>query len=696
MFNRHITILGLWTAMSLLPLPVLAQDQAADEPITELVVTGHRRAQPVLQHAGNIDVLDTATIERIGHQHPEELFVRASGVWVNRAPGQEHLTAIRAPVLTGPGSCGAFLFLEDSIPIRPSGFCNVNGLFEAGTEMAQSVEVIRGPGNALYGSNALHGIINVLMPEPGDGRQPLLALEGGANDFYRVRMDVPFDTSASWLASGVYAHDGGFRDDPYRQSKLHVKRAWDVTDGRFVLAASVTDLDQDTAGYVVGEDAYKDPNLNRINPNPEAFRKASSERVYGIWTRSLQQFELDMRPYVRHNDMEFLQHFLPGQPLEENSHVSAGLMTSATWDTETRSIVAGVDLEWSDLFLKETQDGPTEGSAFLVETRPEGKHYDYRVVSSGIAPYVQADWELGDRITLGAGLRAELVRYDYDNRMLDGNTRDDGTECGFGGCLYTRPADRSDNFTNIAPKLSLRYELSESTGLYANLLRGFRAPQATELYRLQSGQQVADLNSERLDSVEIGLRTQNSRRSIDVAAFAARKRDSIYRDAEGFNVSGARSKHLGIEGSFDLAFDEAWSLGVNASYAHHTYDFDTVASRGETFVSGRDVDTAPRILASAELVYAPASRFDASLLLTTIGKYYLDAENTATYPGHTIANLRVGFGLSDRLRLLLRINNVLDRDIADRADLAQGEYRYFPGRGRELFAELRYTPNESL
>ncbi len=44
----------------------------------------------------------------------------------------------------------------------------------------------------------------------------------------------------------------------------------------------------------------------------------------------------------------------------------------------------------------------------------------------------------------------------------------------------------------------------------------------------------------------------------------------------------------------------------------------------------------------------------------------------------------------------MRLNNVTDRDIADRADYAFGNYRYFPGRGRELFAELRYTPNESL
>ena len=45
----------------------------------------------------------------------------------------------------------------------------------------------------------------------------------------------------------------------------------------------------------------------------------------------------------------------------------------------------------------------------------------------------------------------------------------------------------------------------------------------------------------------------------------------------------------------------------------------------------------------------------------------------------------------------MRLNNLTDRSIADRADFAFGNYRYFPGRGREFFAEIQYlTTNESL
>ncbi|MDJ0812949.1 MAG: TonB-dependent receptor [Woeseiaceae bacterium] len=663
------------------------------ELIEELVVTSQRREQPRLWHPGNIDRLDAETLNEVRHHHMHELLSRVSGVWLSRGSGQEHLTAIRSPVLTGAGSCGAFLFLEDGIPVRPAGFCNVNGLLEANTEQAQSIEVIRGPGNALYGSNALHGITNVLMPMPGPDRAPSASLEVGANDFYRINVQAPFDTGSPWLASLVYADDGGFRDDAgYQQAKLHSKLRFDAGDGDFVLGFTATDLDQETAGFILGEDAYKDPDVNRSNPNPEAFRKASAQRLYGIWNTATDRFDIDVRPFLRHSDMEFLQHFLPGQPLEENGHVSAGALATLAFDGDKHRTVFGVDVEWADIFLKQTQDGPTVGSPFLVETRPEGKHYDYDVTSGNAAAYVQTDWTVNERLTLAAGLRLDYITYDYKNRMLDGNTRDDGTECGFGGCLYSRPADRSDSFTNLAPKATLNYRFSDALSGYGSLARGFRAPQATELYRLQSGQEVADLDSERIDAFEVGVRRITSELSLDIALFAMKKRDSVYRDADGFNVTGAKSEHLGVEIAIDWPFAERWSLALDATYARHTYDFDVVASRGETFVAGRDVDTAPRWLGSLELRFEPTPRIDTALQLASIGKYYLDAENNFDYPGHTIANLRAGVALGQNIDVILRLNNVTDRDIADRADYAFGNYRYFPGRGRELFAEIRYTP----
>jgi outer membrane receptor protein involved in Fe transport len=296
-----------------------------------------------------------------------------------------------------------------------------------------------------------------------------------------------------------------------------------------------------------------------------------------------------------------------------------------------------------------------------------------------------------ERLALSAGLRVEHVKYDYDNRMLDGNTRDDGTPCGFGGCLYTRPGDRSDTFSNIAPKLGGRLKLGKAMVAYANAARGFRAPQMTELYRLQSGQLVSDLKSESIDSLEAGVRTVRDDWEFDASFFVMRKKDSVYRDANGYNVSGGRSRHRGVEIAWDWQLHESWRFSVDGTYALHQYDFDAVAARGETFASGNDVDSAPRWLGSAGLNFDAGGRVAADLQWVAVGPYYLDAENRHSYPGHGLLNLRARIELADEVSLAVRLNNVTDRLVADRADFAFGTYRYFPGRRREVFVELRFA-----
>ena len=82
------------------------------------------------------------------------------------------MISLRSPVLTGAGACGAFFTAEDGINLRAPGFCNVNQLFDANLLQAAGVEVVKGPANATYGSNAVNGVINVLTKSASKRRTP--------------------------------------------------------------------------------------------------------------------------------------------------------------------------------------------------------------------------------------------------------------------------------------------------------------------------------------------------------------------------------------------------------------------------------------------------------------------------------------------------------------------------------------------
>jgi len=108
------------------------------------------------QQVETIDVILPTALEGLTLAHPAEILNSVAGVNIHRGSGQEHLTAIRSPVLTGGAGAGSFLYALDGVPLRAAGFANVNGLLEAPTEIASRIEVFKGPGPADYGSNAVH------------------------------------------------------------------------------------------------------------------------------------------------------------------------------------------------------------------------------------------------------------------------------------------------------------------------------------------------------------------------------------------------------------------------------------------------------------------------------------------------------------------------------------------------------------
>lgn len=693
--------LGNWLlgCLFVLGAPLSSAQERLEDPLAsgdstlleEIVVTGSLADR--VGDAGSVTVVDSAVLDLIRPTHINETLVRVPGAWVSRGSGQEHLTAIRSGVLTGAGACGEFLMLENGVPLRPAGFCNINNLFEVNHEQASRVEVVRGAGGALFGGNAVHGAINVVQSTAAPGLS--LSVEGGPFDYYQVRGEYGAELNGQQLSiKALSTSTNGYRDDTgFGQQKLSVLHEGRV--GRFQVTnlLSATLLNQETGGFVNGFEAFEDNDLQDSNPNPEAFRDAWAVRVSSRWETELANgLGLAITPYARRSAMAFLQHFLPGQPLETNDQSSFGVVGELTFGGDRWNGKVGTTLEYLDGSLKEDQDGPTLGSAFLIETRPEGLHYDYDVESFSAAAYYDVNFQVNDALSIVHSLRVETLEYDYTNLTLVGNTREDGTTCGFGGCLYTRPASRDDRFTNVAGRVGANYQLGQVFGqdaqAFLTVSTGFRPPQATELYRLQSGQTVADLDSERLNSIEAGF----SAGGLSVSVYNDTTRDFIFRDSEGFNLSNGRTRSQGIELSTDVAVNESHAFDLVVSYARHKYDFTVAAGLGEQIIDGNDIDTAPRWLGSARWRYTPRAGVLSELELVGVGQHFINAANTAEYDGHVLVNWRGSWQVRDAVRVYARVVNVLDEEYAERADFAFGGFRYFPGQPRQLYLGVEYSP----
>ena len=652
----------------------------------EVVVTGERRPVSIDLTSSSVSVISVEELRRIGADHPSEVLNRVPGVLLHRGSGQEHLTSIRSPVLTGGAGAGSFLYLQNGVPLRAAGFANVNGLLEAHDEIADAIEVVRGPSGALYGANAIHGVIDIRTPRAADS---------GWGGVFSVDTIGRIKTTgeATWVgeSQGLYLgisvlDDPGFRaDSGVDQQKITLRH--DTEAGRLSVSSvfSAVNINQETAGFVTGEGAYLDATRRRTNPNPEAFRDVKALRFSSrIDWKADDELTFSITPYARWTDMDFLLHFLPSDALEENSHWSLGAQSAVYWDRSNLSVIAGVDFETTQGDLREFQSRPT------IFSFNQGLHYDYSVHALSASPFVNITWRPTPRLTITPALRVDWTRYDYDNQTGDGIFINDAGQSG----RFLRPADRVDEYTTVSPKLTAAYGFDDLTA-YASYARGARPPQTTDLYRLQRNQTSAPAKAETIDAVEIGLRgTVRDNIRYHFTGYFMEKDNFFFRDADGFNVSNGRTRHLGAEGVVSANIFSGLGIEANAAFGRHTYRFERPVNSGanalEAISFGDFVDSAPKWLAGGRIFWQPESLpIKGELEWVHVSQYFMDASNSVVYPGHDVLNLRGAWQISGDVEFFTTLRNITNTFYAERADFAFRTQRFFPGEGRVLTIGFR-------
>lgn len=685
---RKLPILMALASMNI-ALPAYAQEEE-DLSLDELVVTGTRSGTPILDLAGNTGRISEEEIDLVRPDHITEIVNRVSGVNIQRGNGQEHLTSIRSPVLTGGAGAGSFLFLEDGIPLRAAGFANVNGLFEVNYEQAGGIEVVRGPGSALYGSNAVHGLINVLSRAPSLDLQREIDISVWPHDLYQMKGTVSdtigqhgYRLSVNGTTDGGYVSDSG-----YDQQKVSFRHDYYGEIDSFKTLFSHTNLNQETAGYITGFRAYEDESRSRTNPNPEAYRDAKSTRLSTEWERQLTDSStFRLTPYLRHTEMEFLMHFLPGQPVENNKHSSVGLLAAYTKDLDGgHKIIFGTDFEYTEGELSEVQYNPTVFFGPNPSDFVQGVHYDYEVDATIIAPYVHSEWQVLENTRLTAGLRYEYTRYDYTNntgsRTLSGSDR------------YLRPDDDTDTFSNLSPKLGLVQQLTDDTAAFINYARGNRAPQTTDLYRAQITPTATGgtADSETIDSIEVGFRKIGEGLQYEVALYHMKKRDYFFTDSSDQNVPDGKTEHTGLEIGAFYPFNEHFDIAANVTFAKHEYDFDKPNAQIE---DGSYLVTAPKRMGNIRLGWNATPNTRAELEWVHMSEYYLNDANDKKYEGHDVFNLRMSHKVNNQLTVYSQLDNVFNTEYAERADFNSNSdpdgYRYFVGEKRYLHVGASYS-----
>lgn len=707
--------LALASALAL-PCAFPASAQAPDAPagapaeapaLNVVTVTTTREQMPLRETAAAIGVIPASAIRAAGPMHPQQILGQVPGVAINVTNGEGHTTAIRQPFSTAP----MYLYLEDGIPIRATGFFNHNALYEVNLPQAGSIEVVKGPGSALYGSDAIGGTVNVLTRAPA--AQPALELgaEAGSFGWRRLLLDGTGATGADGAARAALnlTHSDGWRDHTaYDRQSLNLRQDQALGEGGLLKTiAGATHIDQQTgaSSALTWDDYLNNPTKNN---HAIAWRKVDALRVSTQYERDLGDALLGITPYLRSNAMDLNGSYnLSSDPRIEKTQV-ASLGVLGKWRQDYGGalkprLILGLDLEHSpgtrtedSLNLSSTGSGADRNyTGYTVGNRI----YDYEVRYRSASAYAQGELAPTPSLRLSAGLRFDSMGYAMSNR-IDAATTTAGTR------IYAQTPSAATDYTHWSPKLGATLALSPASSLYAAYSHGFRAPAESQLFRAGSGATVAEAQSKaelalalkpvKADQVELGWRGDAAGWRYDLAAYRLVKRDDLVSQRDPLtnvstSVNAGQTEHSGVELGLGKALDRQWRVDTALSYAVHRY-VDWV-SAGANY-SGKEMEAAPRVLASTRLAWTPRAGTSAQLEWVRLGDYWLEASNSEAYgkyAGHDVFNLRLSHAVTPAARLYARLMNLGDRRYADSASVSSGTPVYAPALPRALYIGVEVT-----
>ena len=672
------------------------QLSAATSDLQPVVVSASRTAQARAEVPVALAAISAADLQATKPNLLAEALNRAPGVLMVDLGNEQHAMAIRQPISYKP----LYLYLEDGVPIRPAGLFNHNALIEVNQAGVEQIEIIRGPGSALYGAGAIGGAVNFTTSRPSTAPRAGVTVRGGSYGYGRLDAQGAGqvgDVDVFVAGYGARQRDGLREHSDY--DKLSLTGRADAPLGahtRLTATATVNHLTTDTDGSLDSLNFFTNgfSSLQTFT-NREVRATRGALRLDHIWGATQRS---SITAFGRTNRVGQTPHYRlrinPSDPSEasgeinDNAFRSLGLMAEHQLEAGPIRVLAGGIYDWTPAsyvarFIDVDRDAET--GRFLGFADSDSLLTDYEVTLGNVAAYSQLEVELVEGLRAIGSLRYDRVRYALDNALPPGS--------------FSGAADTTNTYARFTPRVGLVYAITPERGVYANVSQGFLPPEVGELYR---GVQVPTLRPSTFNSYEVGAfgRFLDGRLSLDATLYRMLGDDEIVtvRLADGSSVdrNAGQTTHEGIEYAITLRPDDVWSLRFGGTNARHTYDAFTVDLREgrETSYDGNRMDQAPGFVANGELaVQLPMVQ---GLRLATeaqrVSGYWMDPDNTTRYGGHTVINLRARYaGPALRgLEMWASLLNVADARYATTAAVSFGRQQYSPGLPRSLTLGLGY------
>ncbi|WP_456402287.1 TonB-dependent receptor [Persephonella sp.] len=652
--------------------------------IEEIVTTATREKERKTEIPVRVDTVPKDEIDLDRPNHIKEDLNSLPGVLVSQvAATLGHATAIRLPINYGP----YYLFLQDDIPVQSSGFFNHNGLWWTSWESSiGSIEVLKGVGTALYGSDAVGAVINVKSEDPSGKPEKNLSLEGGEYGYFRLKggLSDVLNENNGYLAKFSYSQSDGWRDKTgYKRGEVLLKHYYYMDDGGSLETSILANkMDGKMAGYLDYKTFKTDPEDSGLPDDlTDPYRKVDMIRISTKYNKEvLNSSEIKVIPYVRYNRNRYVATWMPTYPEKDTKTKTVGFLNQYVWKNKLGKTIVGLDLELTKADVYYWQERPD--TTVYGKLYPQGDIYKYNVDFVNIAPYFHNSIRLGS-FDLTFGLRYDYAKYEYDNKLTPGD---------FG--VWFRPDDRSDEFSHLSPKAGILYSLNKNNSVFLRYAHGFRIPQAGRLYELKKDYQEVSLDPEKVDSFELGYTGILSDLTFSVSGYYMEIRDKIVTvstNSVRYNTNAGKTRHKGVELGGSYRFSKNLKIRGSYSISKHEYvDFNT----GSDDYSGKEMSKAPRDLSNLRVIYSPSylKGLKVEFEYQHVGSYYMDDENTKKYGGYDIYNIRTEYAVNNAVKFFVKVWNITDKIFAETADIAYGKERYRPGMPRTVYAgvDLRW------